>query len=284
MTELKNTFLLLRFHFSFFLLPVFLFGLSQVPDINWADAFLLLIVLHLLVYPASNGYNSYIDKDTTPIGGLERPPQPGKSLFWITVVMDVLALLITFALINLITGLFVLIYILASRAYSSRLIRLKKYPVTGFLTVFIFQGAWIFLAVIKSQDYSPDSALIYRSLIASLLIGAMYPLTQIYQHEADRKDSVTTLSMKLGIRGTFYFSIVLYLISIFLLMTYCSSDEFIVFMIINLPVVVFFLWWAYKCHMKPNAANFRNAYTMNIISGACNVMCFLGFIYINHFA
>ena len=112
----------------------------------------------------------------------------------------------------------------------------------------------------------------------------MYPLTQIYQHEADKKDSVTTLSMKLGIRGTFYFSVVMYLIAVLLMAKFCSRDEMMVFMIVNFPVVVYFLWWAYKCHIRPSAANFKNAYTMNIISGSCNAVCFFIFIYIHHFA
>jgi 1,4-dihydroxy-2-naphthoate octaprenyltransferase len=42
--------------------------------------------------------------------------------------------------------------------------------------------------------------------VASLFIGSVYPLTQIYQHEADKKDGVTSLSYKLGYSGTFVFS------------------------------------------------------------------------------
>jgi hypothetical protein len=41
--------------------------------------------------------------------------------------------------------------------------------------------------------------------VASLFIGSVYPLTQIYQHEADKKDGVTTISYKLGYVGTFFF-------------------------------------------------------------------------------
>ena len=69
----------------------------------------------------------------------------------------------------------------------------------------------------------------------------MYPLTQIYQHQADADDGVTTISMKLGIRGTFYFSVVMYLIAISLMALFCSEDELMVFMIVNFPVIVYFL-------------------------------------------
>ena len=139
----RSTLQLLRFHFSFFLLPVFLFAISQLPRVNWTITFFVFIILHLLVYPASNGYNSYMDRDQTPIGGLKNPLQPTKQLFRISLLMDIAAIIGSFFISKVLT-LGILFYILASRAYSYRRIRLKQYPVTGFLTVFIFQGAVIF--------------------------------------------------------------------------------------------------------------------------------------------
>ena len=139
----RSTLQLLRFHFSFFLLPVFLFAISQLPRVNWTITFFVFIILHLLVYPASNGYNSYMDRDQTPIGGLKNPLQPTKQLFRISLLMDIAAIIGSFFISKVLT-LGILFYILASRAYSYRRIRLKQYPVIGFLTVFIFQGAVIF--------------------------------------------------------------------------------------------------------------------------------------------
>src|SRR5215211_5041322 len=87
----RSTTQLLRFHFSVFLLPVYLFALSQVPQIDWPGALLVFIILHVLVYPSSNGYNSYMDRDTGPIGGVEKPLQPTGQLFHASVIMDVVA-------------------------------------------------------------------------------------------------------------------------------------------------------------------------------------------------
>ncbi len=142
----RSTLQLLRFHFSFFLLPVFLFAVSQLKLVDWLNVLFTFLILHLLVYPASNGYNSYMDRDETPIGALKKPMQPTRQLFRVSVVMDVLALIFSF-LLNQVFALGILFYILASRAYSYRRIRLKKYPVIGFLTVFTFQGATIFFSV-----------------------------------------------------------------------------------------------------------------------------------------
>jgi len=111
----QSTIQLLRFHFSFFLMPIYWFALSQVPAINWLNAVLVFIVLHVLVYPASNGYNSYMDKDETAIGGLEKPLQPTRQLFIVTVVMDSMAVLLSL-LVSIYFCLGVLLYILVSRA------------------------------------------------------------------------------------------------------------------------------------------------------------------------
>src|SRR5438034_2742673 len=122
----RSTIQLLRFHFSFFLLPVYLFALSLLPVINRKDAAIIFFVLHILVYPSSNGYNSYMDRDVTPIGGLKNPLQPTKQLFYITVVMDLVAIAISFIVsIYFAAGIF--LYILASRAYSYRGIRIKRF-------------------------------------------------------------------------------------------------------------------------------------------------------------
>jgi 1,4-dihydroxy-2-naphthoate octaprenyltransferase len=91
----KSTIQLLRFHFSFFLLPVFLFAISEARDLIIWRALLLFFILHFLVYPASNGYNSYMDRDTESIGGVKNPMQPTPQLFLVSVVMDVLAVILS---------------------------------------------------------------------------------------------------------------------------------------------------------------------------------------------
>jgi len=272
----RSTIQLLRFHFSFFLLPVYLFALSQLPVINWQNAFFVFLILHLLVYPSSNGYNSYMDKDESPIGGLKKPLQPTRELFYTTVVMDVLALVLSF-FISPVFALGILLYILASRAYSYRRIRLKKYPVIGFLTVFVFQGAVIFF--ITYQVAYPDNTLhvpLLPCFISSMLIGALYPLTQIYQHEEDKKDGVVSISYLLGKRGTFVFSMLLFLSATFLLyLRFNQQDEldyFYLYLLIMLPVVLFFLYWMMKVWRNEESASFRNSLVMNVLSTVCTTI------------
>jgi 1,4-dihydroxy-2-naphthoate octaprenyltransferase len=170
-TTIRSTLQLLRFHFSFFLMPVYFFALSQVNHLNWKDAILVFFILHILVYPASNGYNSYMDRDTSPIGGIKNPLEPTKQLFTVTICMDVSAIVLSL----FITWLFasgIFLYIIASRAYSYRKIRLKKYPVLGYLVVVIFQGAVTFFLVYHGADGNHTiEAPVICMIASSLLIG-----------------------------------------------------------------------------------------------------------------
>ena len=146
-----------------------------------------------------------MDRDKTPIGGLASPLQPTKQLFYVTVFMDAIAVLLSFFISTLFAA-GTASYILASRAYSFRGIRLKKYPVFGFLTVFVFQGAVIFALTYHAvSGVTIDQVPTFPMLISSLLIGALYPLTQIYQHKEDLEDSVKTISYLLGKKRKFSF-------------------------------------------------------------------------------
>lgn len=280
-----STLQLLRFHFSFFLLPVYLFALSQLPIIDVKNAILVLIILHILVYPASNGYNSYMDRDETPIGGIKNPKQPTKQLYYVTVFLDLVALLLGL-LISPWFSLGTLLYIIASRLYSYRRIRLKQYPVLGYLTVFIFQGALVFF--ISYHGCHPDLSLnvpILPCLISSMLIGALYPLSQIYQHEVDKKDGVITISYLVGKRGTFMLSMSLFLAATFLFYLLYNDKQlnsFYFYLLIMLPVVLFFLYWMSRVWRNESEANYGNSLKMNILATLSTTVFFLTRIFLNH--
>ncbi len=254
-------------------MPVYWFALSQAGAPNWPRALLIFVILHVLVYPASNGYNSYMDRDTTPIGGLERPPAPTMQLFHTTVAMDIIAVLLSILIGPWFTvGL--VVYILASRAYSYRGIRLKRLPITGYLTVIICQGALVFFLVYHGSHATKDMHAPWEAmLISSLLIGGFYPLTQIYQHDADRKDGVRTLSMLLGLRGSFIFTAAIYSLAMLLMTWYffitLQIREFYVLATCMLPILVYFFIWAVKVWKDPRQANFSNTMRMNLLASLC---------------
>ena len=275
----SSTIQLLRFHFSFFLMPVYWLSLSQVAHINSGNAILVFIILHLLVYPASNGYNSYMDRDTGSIGGIKNPQQPTRQLFYASVLLDITAL---------ICGMFIstwffagiLVFIAASRSYSYRGIRLKKYPVIGYLTVIIFQGGLVFFLVMHGSSINKTLEVPAIGMIAaSLLIGGFYPLTQIYQHMQDKKDGVTTLSYKLGYRGTFIFTAIIYLLAMIALGFYLGLNlelgKFFLIQIFFAPVLVYFSWWFYRVYRDVKEADFKNTMRMNLIASSFTNAAFI---------
>ncbi len=263
-------------------MPVFILALSQAENSILANAVISFLIIHVLVYPASNGYNSYVDKDESPVGGLEKPPQPTKQLFWITLIMDIVAVLFSAIFINKLFSACILLYMLASRAYSSPKIRLKKYPILGFLTVFIFQGAFTYLMCtvgITGASFNFTDAGIYILAASSFQIAGAYPLTQVYQHEQDLKDGVKTLSYQLGYIGTFIFSIAMFIIcNIFYYLYFNSINQLNSFMLIQLffiPIIIYFSYWFYKVIHNASEANFRNTMRMNYISAICMNSCFI---------
>jgi len=284
-----DTIRLLRIPFSVFLMPVFLLAVSQAGSIDIYSALWSFLIIHLLVYPASNGYNSYIDKDETSIGGLEKPPMPTIRLFYTTLAMDTAAIILALAAVNAFFALCLLLYILASRAYSSRQVRLKKYPVGGFLVVVIFQGAFTYYMSYLGITRNPlplTASNWYILLACSFQIAGAYPLTQVYQHKEDAASGDFTISYRLGYRGTFAFTGLMFgICTVFYYLYFTSVNQlnhFIMLQLFFLPVVVYFLSWFGKVLKDTAAANFKNTMRMNMIASTCTSACFIFFIFLKY--
>jgi len=264
-------------------MPVFIFAVSQASTINWGTTAIAFVILHVFVFPSSNGYNSFQDRDTGSIGGLKHPPKVSRNLYHATLLMDIVAIL-SGLLISVYFSLFVLIFILISRAYSYRNVRLKQYAVIGFLTVFLFQGSFVYMmassaiSIFSFIDFFTLNNVICMS-VASLFMGSVYPLTQIYQHEADKNDGVTSLSYKLGYQGTFVFSGVLFSVATLLLFYYFNMKQqqlaLVVFIVLMLPVILFLSVWFAKVRKSTDNANFENTMTMNLLTSTCMNLYFL---------
>jgi 1,4-dihydroxy-2-naphthoate octaprenyltransferase len=275
----RDTIKLLRIPFSFFLSPIYFFTLAQVPHIDWFKAGLIFFILHFLIYPASNGYNSCMDRDTESIGGLEKPPPPSRELFWVTVVLDTAGILLSLLIGPVFTGM-ILLYIGASKAYSYRGIRLKKFPVIGYLVVILFQGAATFWLVYYGSNIEPGFTVPWQGmLICALLVGGFYPLTQIYQHKQDLRDGVTTISYKLGYTGTFIFCTLIYALAwVFMAQFFISNNQEIKLLMIGiffLPVIVYFIRWFLRVRKNSQAASFKNTMRMNWLAATCTNLSFI---------
>ncbi|NOW96652.1 UbiA family prenyltransferase [Mucilaginibacter sp. SG564] len=274
----------LRFVFSVFLLPVYLFAFSQAHDVHVGSGVLVFFIWHLLAFPASNGYNSYFDRDEESIALLAKPPEVDISLYYFSILLEVVAFLLGF-LISWEFAFAVLLYGIMSKLYSHSATRLKKYPIISFLTVFFFQGAFIYYTTYSALSGLSlfrhwDMGFTVAGAICSCLIGASYPLTQIYQHAEDSRRGDRTISLLLGYKGSFIFSGVLFALGIALSFYYWRMQgmmlNFYFFLLCALPIFLFFNYWFYKVGQSTKNADYKNAMRMNFLSSACMLLYFGG--------
>lgn len=269
-TAWANAFALMRVPFSIYLMPMFWLAVAMYPRAEIGYSVQVFFILHLLLYPASNGFNSYHDRDTGPVGGLAAPPPPNKQLFWLVALFDVAALVWAWTL-----GLpffnWVLVYTLASKAYSWPRIRLKADAVLGTATVVILQGAGTYIMVLAGlQMCSCEFNNWWHWLAAagaSITLLGNYPLTQVYQHEQDAAAGDMTLSRKLGLLGTFrwaqaFMAIGGVMVGAGLYHTTGLAGP-IALLVAQAPALIHFQKWQAAVAADSTAANHKNAMRMN---------------------
>jgi 1,4-dihydroxy-2-naphthoate octaprenyltransferase len=224
------------------------------------------------------------------IGGLEKPPPVTNDLLLVSLVLDGVALLLSL-LISWQFMLMMFIFGLVSKAYSHPAVRIKKYPVWSWLIATLFQGAFTFLAVYMAVNEvgfhaTLKSKIVAPALLATGFLMGFYPMTQIYQHEEDGKRGDMTLSRLLGIRGTFVFTAMVFLITDVLFFwyfaTYISLFQAWLFQLAILVPVLFFLYWLFRALQDEGAVNYKNAMFLNLLGAGALNLFFLIAYFLNH--
>ena len=283
----KSTLLHLRIPFSYYLLPVYLFALCIAENIMWENAMISFCAIHFFLYPASNGYNSFFDKDTESIGGLRKPPPVTKELYYVSLAFDLIAILLGL-MISIQFSVMLFVYGLISKAYSHPAFRLKKYPVLGWLAAGIFQGYFTLImsytAITGQLLESVGNNVHFAGILSTVLLMGSYPMTQIYQHKADESRGDQTISMKLGILGTFHFTAIIFTLTMFLFgfyfVEYYSLNVAIIFVLALTPVLIYFGHWYLSARKEINKVNFDKTMQLNFLSATALNLFFLwlGFI------
>ncbi len=282
----RSTLIHLRIPFSVFLMPIYWFALSLSPSAALWPAVLVFVVLHLLLYPASNGYNSWFDKDEGSIGGVERPPSVTIDLYYVSLLFDALALALGFVIgWQFVVLLFV--YGLVSKMYSHPAVRLKKMPIIGWLAAGIFQGAFTYVMVFMAVNgvdatvvLDPKVAL--PAALSTFMLFGSYPMTQVYQHEEDGRRGDETLSRKLGLLGTFHFTALMFTGATagfcWYYAHYYSLTTALLFVLFLGPVLAYFGRWYLRVRRNAAEANFKNTMRLNIVSSLCLSAFFIFFM------
>lgn len=269
---LRTVWLHLRVPFSFFLMPVFWFALSQSPQPDQGRTWAVLLIIHLLLYPASHAYNSYYDKDEGSIGLLASPPPVDRTLWRVAWALDGLAVVLG-TWVGWPFVAYLVVYGFVSKAYSYDRIRLKKYPIMSWLVVGLCQGGLTYLGTYQAVNQLPLASLVQPPVLlaaglCSLNILAIYPITQVYQHAEDGRRGDLTLSRWLGIRGTFGCTAVIFTLSMAGFYTFFRGQvPFYGLQLCLLPTTLFFAIWYTRVHRNPDEANFWSAMRMTLLAG-----------------
>jgi 1,4-dihydroxy-2-naphthoate octaprenyltransferase len=156
----------------------------------------------------------------------------------------------------------------------------------------LFQGLFTFLMCYAGMNrFSLENLLQEKVLLAGLLTSVMlwanYPMTQVYQHEEDARRGDQTLSLVLGIRGTFLFTGAFFLLATtgffwFFRMYYESKYAWNFFFWLS-PAVLYFMYWFVSVLRDEGKADFRHTMWLNFVSSTCLIIFFvLFFLSVSH--
>jgi 4-hydroxybenzoate polyprenyltransferase len=200
----------LRLHFQLLLAPVFLWGWLVAGGRPSTSVLIAFIAFHVFLYGGATAYNSYYDRDVGPVGGLEHPPPVATALLSFAIGVK----LVGWVLAWFVNPTFAAIYAgfaALSFAYSYPRVRLKartygSLAVVGFgQGVLAYLGAWAATRGEVASVLSLDG--VVGALAATLMILALYPLTQVYQVDEDVARGDRTLAAIWGPRRCFSFAL-----------------------------------------------------------------------------
>lgn len=208
MGEVRSFLLHLRLPFQLVLSPIFLWGALFGPA---RDARLLLgwIVFHLLLGSTATVFNSYYDRDEGPVAWLRSPPRLESDQLRAALLFQLLGFVASFAIGTPFACLYVVL-MGVSFVYSHPSVRLKARPLAGLLLVFFAHGGGAFVAGYLSAGGAPGNLLAFPRWVAlaaaMVLVGGLFPLTQVYQIEEDRARGDRTFPVRYGWRKAFQVS------------------------------------------------------------------------------
>ena len=124
-----------------------------------------------------------------------------------------------------------------------------------------------------------DFDILLPAFICTSNLLAIYPLTQVYQHEEDARRGDMTMSRLLGIRGTFLNAVFWLGLSGVGFLVYFGFT----FVIILLsPLLGFFGWWMLQVWKDESKANFKNTMWLNLLAGVCLTIFFGALCFLKH--
>ncbi len=271
---------------SLIYLPIFLFAVSQAHDINWIRTAFFFVVMFVMVHPSIQMQVNYANMQLSKCDIAKT--EQAKKLFKTSTAMDGLAVILSAIILSLEVGVGVLTYLLLSKLHNSNPIRLKKYAIISWLLTMALQGVLLFALT----QYATGKIMLITNVFAlqacAFFVGFIYPLIQMYTQAEDAKIGDLTMSLRLGIKGTFTLSLVMFLVAVsFMGLHFYNTKHlfhFYLFLLFLSPIAAYFFWWRKNIKLQPLVANYTFTRLFVIINTVCMSLFSLVIIYLNHFA
>ena len=203
-----------------------------------------------------------------------------------SLLLDLVAVVLGYIMVSILFSAMLLMYGLVSKAYSHPAIRLKQYAFSGWMITGLFQGLFTFLMCYAGMNNSEIENLqrekiLLAGFLTSVMLWANYPMTQVYQHAEDARRGDRTLSLVLGIRGTFYFTAIFFGLGTagfaWFFNTYYESKYAWSFFFWLSPAALYFIYWFLKIFRDEKKADHGHAMRLNFISATCLIVFFIRF-------
>jgi hypothetical protein len=202
MGSLRNFVIHLRLHYQFFILSApFLFGGLLASTIDWPMFVWQFLNVHILLFGGATAFNSYWDRDEGPIGGLRHPPKMAAWMRPASIALQGVGLMGA----TIAGPRFAFVYaasILLFWLYSSPVARWKGRPIRSLIAIGLSTGTCALLLGKLAAETSPlVPSDFVASVGAALTLLSLYPVSQLYQLDADRRRGDQTFALAFGLRG-----------------------------------------------------------------------------------
>lgn len=186
---------------------------------NWSSFLLQFVNVHILLFGGATAYNSYWDKDEGPIGGLKNPPGMKPWMWFISLLMQALGLLVALSAGSLFTGVYALSMLLFW-LYSTPHARWKGDPIKSLVAIGVSTGTnSLVMGYLAAGMYALPLSVIFAAFGVALVILSLYPTSQLYQMDDDQRRGDQTFAIKYGFQGVFNFFVLAFSMGVIFIFT-----------------------------------------------------------------
>jgi 4-hydroxybenzoate polyprenyltransferase len=157
--------------------------------------------VHLLLFGGATAYNSFWDKDTGPVGGLKNPPPMVRWMWYASLLLQAAGLMLAISVGTLYTCIYA-VSLFFFWIYSTPLARWKSHPLKSLIAIGLSTGFnSVLLGYLAAGNSTLPVFVIMAAFGVMFMLLSLYPLSQIYQLEEDKRRGDQTFAVRFGAKG-----------------------------------------------------------------------------------